>query len=54
MSESVPNNTETDIGDNLDHSQGSGDQVSCNVPSNPNGMPWFPTDLVSNMGNPNY
>ena len=38
MSELVENNAETHRGDNLDHSQGSCDQTSCNVPSNLNEM----------------
>ena len=34
MSESMQNNAQTRIGNNLDHGQGSGEQASYNVPTN--------------------
>ena len=54
MSKLVQNNAETHIGVNLDHGQGSGEQASCNVPSNFGEMPQILPELVNNIGNPNY
>ena len=54
MFESVQNNAETDIGDNSDHGQGSGEQASCNVPPHFGEMPPIPHKLAKNIKNPNY
>jgi len=35
MSELVHNNTERPVGDDIDYGQGSGNQASHNVPTNP-------------------
>ena len=54
MSESVQNNAEIHIEDNLDHGQGLGEQGSHHVPSNLAQMPPIPPEFTNNIGDPNY
>jgi len=54
MFESMQNNVETHIGDNSDHSQGSGEQALCHVPPNFNEMPPIPSELANNIRKSNY
>ena len=53
MSESVQNNMEIHVEDNLEQGQGSGDQASCQEPQHCD-MPPLPSELASNLGNPSY
>jgi len=53
MSESVQNNMEVHVEDNLEQGQGSGDQASSQEPQHGQ-TPLLPSELASNLGNPNH
>ena len=53
MSELVQNNMEVHVEDNLEQGQGSGDQASCQELQHGDTPP-LPSELASNLGNPNY
>jgi len=50
ISEYVQNNAESHVEEHFDHSQGSRDQVLCNVLITLSGMPSISPELFSNMG----
>lgn len=54
MSESVQNNAEIHIEDNLDHGQGSGEEASHHVPPNLAQMPPIPLEFANNIRDLNY
>ena len=53
MSQSVHNNMEVQVEDNMEQGQGSGDQASCQEPQHSD-TPLLPSELASNLGNPSY
>jgi len=53
MSQSMHNNMEVQVEDNMEQGQRSGDQASCQEP--PHGdTPPMPSELAGNLGNPSY
>jgi len=54
MSELVQNNVGIHIEDNLDHGQGLGEQVSCDLPPNFGEMPIIPPELANDIRKLNY
>jgi len=54
MYESMQNNANTHIGDDLERGQRSGEQASCHMPPNLGKMPPIFPELANNIGNPNY